>query len=68
MYGTENDCRPCACPLVESSNNFSPICELRDSFIDFNEVTNDGIFGMNATSDYVCTQCPEGYIGDRCER
>lgn len=68
MYGTESDCRRCACPLAESSNNFSPVCELRESFIDFNEVANDGMFETNATSDYICTQCPEGHVGERCER
>jgi hypothetical protein len=52
--GTPLDCQQCACPLVESSNNFSPNCELR---------LPDG-----STTDYICTDCPQGYDGDHCER
>ncbi|XP_055595374.1 laminin subunit alpha-1 [Uranotaenia lowii] len=55
MLGLEDDCKKCACPLEESSNNFSPSCQL----------TAD--LGMNNSTNYVCTQCPEGYIGDHCE-
>lgn len=25
--GTPNDCRKCACPLIDAKNNFSPLCE-----------------------------------------
>ncbi|KAF7990369.1 hypothetical protein HCN44_000174 [Aphidius gifuensis] len=49
--GSSSDCKPCACPLIESSNQFSPSCQLDDS-------SND---------NYVCTQCLEGYTGDHCE-
>ena len=52
--GTANDCKQCACPLFEPSNNFSPSCQLEDP-TDINSV-------------YICTQCPTGYTGDRCER
>jgi laminin alpha 1/2 len=52
--GTPLDCQRCACPLVESSNNFSPNCELR--------------LPDSSTTDYICTDCPQGYDGDHCER
>lgn len=68
MYGTADDCRPCACPLLESSNNFSPECELRETFIGINDVNGDNEFEVNTTSDFVCTQCPEGFVGEHCER
>ncbi|XP_045515231.1 laminin subunit alpha-1 isoform X2 [Pieris brassicae] len=44
-------CKPCACPLYEASNNFSPNCALAGP---------DG-------DEFVCTQCPDGYTGDHCE-
>ncbi|GBP92566.1 Laminin subunit alpha-1 [Eumeta japonica] len=52
-YGnpTVGPCRPCACPLLLPSNNFSPNCALAAAEGD----------------DYVCTQCPQGYTGDHCE-
>ena len=31
LVGTPNDCLRCACPLAESSNNFSPNCQLKSS-------------------------------------
>lgn len=52
--GTPSDCQRCACPLVEASNNFSPHCELKSP--DENVI------------DYICTDCPQGYDGDHCER
>lgn len=50
--GQADDCKPCACPLLEESNNFSPSC----------------VASQAATGGYVCTQCPRGYTGDRCDR
>ncbi|KAF9423453.1 hypothetical protein HW555_001262 [Spodoptera exigua] len=52
-YGNpvQGACKPCACPLYEASNNFSPNCALASAEGD----------------EYVCTQCPDGYIGDHCE-
>ncbi|XP_075991835.1 wing blister isoform X2 [Anticarsia gemmatalis] len=52
-YGNpvQGACKPCACPLYESSNNFSPNCALASSEGD----------------EFVCTQCPDGYTGDHCE-
>ncbi|KAF8792889.1 Laminin subunit alpha-1 like protein [Argiope bruennichi] len=52
--GTSEDCQPCACPLLNPENNFSPVC--RDI------VTTD------AVTDYVCTACAVGYTGSKCER
>ncbi|CAG9121783.1 unnamed protein product [Plutella xylostella] len=53
-YGNplKGGCKPCACPLYEASNNFSPLCALASPDDD---------------DDFVCTQCPDGYTGDRCE-
>nr|XP_049708408.1 laminin subunit alpha-1 [Helicoverpa armigera] len=52
-YGNpvQGACKPCACPLFEASNNFSPNCALASAHGD----------------EYVCTQCPDGYTGDHCE-
>ncbi|XP_039764528.1 laminin subunit alpha-1 [Pararge aegeria] len=52
-YGNpvQGACKPCACPLYEASNNFSPNCALASAEGD----------------EFVCTQCPDGYTGDRCE-
>ncbi|KDR22194.1 Laminin subunit alpha-1, partial [Zootermopsis nevadensis] len=52
--GTPSDCQQCACPLVEASNNFSPNCELK--------------LPDRGTTDHICTDCPQGYDGDHCER
>ncbi|XP_011501171.1 PREDICTED: laminin subunit alpha-1 [Ceratosolen solmsi marchali] len=51
--GTPGDCLKCACPLDISSNNFSPNCQIDNSY--------------NLQNNYVCTQCPSGYTGDHCE-
>ena len=51
--GRPDDCKRCACPLESPSNNFSPNCQSRG--------------GSSDPSEYVCTQCPEGYTGDHCE-
>lgn len=56
LLGTRNDCKPCACPLLDEENNFSPSCQL-DTF----NLNRDDEHG------YVCTQCPKGYTGDHCE-
>lgn len=55
LKGTPEDCKKCACPLLEDSNNFSPSCQL-----DVLDLENEG-------DNYVCTQCPLGYTGDHCE-
>lgn len=52
--GTPDDCKPCACPLENPENNFSPSCT--------------AIQTATGDSDYICDQCPEGYDGNKCER
>ncbi|XP_055952530.1 laminin subunit alpha-1-like isoform X1 [Argiope bruennichi] len=52
--GTPDDCKPCACPLENPENNFSPTCY--------------AIQTSTGDSDYICNQCPEGYEGNKCER
>nr|XP_023028946.1 laminin subunit alpha-2-like [Leptinotarsa decemlineata] len=54
--GTPEDCKKCACPLLNDENNFSPSCQL-DYFTE----------ELDAEGTYVCTQCPKGYTGDHCE-
>lgn len=46
-------CHRCACPLLDPENNFSPTCSATTT--------------SSAVSDYVCTACPIGYMGDKCE-
>lgn len=55
LAGTPEDCKQCACPLLDEENNFSPSCQL-------------DLFNIrNGEQGYVCTQCPKGYTGDHCE-
>lgn len=68
IYGTDDDCKKCACPLTIDGNNFSPNCQLKEFTFDMNEIPMDLWHLGNRTVDYVCTQCPEGYAGDHCER
>nr|XP_029715798.1 laminin subunit alpha-1-like [Aedes albopictus] len=55
LLGKADDCKKCACPLEVESNNFSPSCLLKAGT------------ELSKISEYICTQCPEGYIGDHCE-
>ncbi|KAI8787320.1 laminin subunit alpha-1 [Biomphalaria glabrata] len=52
-YGTPEDCKPCACPLVNGNNFFAERCEARPTTVD--------------RSAYVCLNCRPGYTGARCE-
>ncbi|XP_015910992.1 laminin subunit alpha-1 isoform X2 [Parasteatoda tepidariorum] len=52
--GTPDDCKPCACPLENPENNFSPSCT--------------AITAPSGDSDYICDRCAEGYEGNKCER
>ncbi|XP_051880562.1 laminin subunit alpha-2 [Pristis pectinata] len=51
VRGSPNDCRPCACPLQISSNNFSPTCIME---------------GYNAYRCDACQEGYEGQYCDRC--
>ncbi|ALC39642.1 wb, partial [Drosophila busckii] len=63
LQGTPTDCKRCACPLPEESNNFSPSCQLKSyNYMDLNPQ-----FELIEHAEYVCTQCPEGYTGDHCQ-
>ncbi|XP_070556677.1 laminin subunit alpha-2-like [Ptychodera flava] len=56
--GTPDDCQPCACPLVTSSNNFSPTCVLE---------SDGGHRCTDCESGYIgryCDTCEEGYFGN----
>ncbi|XP_013397032.1 laminin subunit alpha-2 isoform X2 [Lingula anatina] len=50
--GTPNDCRPCACPLAISTNNFASNCMAAPP---------------GSQEEYFCVSCPDGYIGNHCE-
>lgn len=65
MYGTINDCMRCACPLTENSNNFSPSCQLKELSLDMNLIVDH--WQLNSSAEFVCTQCPEGFVGDHCD-
>lgn len=66
IIGTESDCVPCACPLLQGTNNFSPSCQLKS--ITLHSSHNVNIANqLNGSNEYVCTQCLEGHIGDHCE-
>ncbi|XP_053394147.1 laminin subunit alpha-2-like isoform X2 [Mercenaria mercenaria] len=52
--GTPDDCKPCACPLIEPSNNFATTCVLNPKF--------------NDPDAFMCLDCAPGYTGERCER
>lgn len=57
--GTADDCKRCACPMIEESNNFSPTCELKKPL--------DDEVWLTAKSDFVCTNCSFGHAGEHCE-
>lgn len=57
LAGTENDCKKCGCPLIEDSNNFSPTCQAKGFSLDT----------PANSSEYICTNCVEGHIGEHCE-
>lgn len=52
--GEEGDCKPCACPLLEPTNQFSASCQL--------------IPQVGNYDNYKCDKCAVGYTGNRCER
>uniref|UniRef100_A0A336KY12 CSON000012 protein n=1 Tax=Culicoides sonorensis TaxID=179676 RepID=A0A336KY12_CULSO len=67
LEGTPNDCQKCACPLSDSSNNFSPTCRIKDVALDENHLEKNWPLRSPSKYDYICTACPIGYHGDHCE-
>ncbi|XP_036405402.1 laminin subunit alpha-2 isoform X1 [Megalops cyprinoides] len=67
VRGFPQDCRPCACPLTNPENNFSPTCVM-EGFKDYRcTACPEGYEGK------YCERCASGYHGDpqapggRCE-
>ncbi|KAJ8270754.1 hypothetical protein GJAV_G00118850 [Gymnothorax javanicus] len=67
VRGFPQDCRPCACPLANPGNNFSPTCVM-EGFNDYRcTACPEGYEGK------YCERCASGYHGDpqasggRCE-
>ncbi|CAA9998731.1 unnamed protein product, partial [Nesidiocoris tenuis] len=54
--GSPNDCRQCACPFIEPSNNFSPTC-VADHLGYVCTACPEGYTGRH------CEQCAPGYFG-----
>ncbi|XP_054153012.1 laminin subunit alpha-2-like [Oppia nitens] len=57
--GFEDDCKPCGCPLLISSNNFSPTCHY--------EPNSRYGYICNCPIGYIgdqCERCIEGYYGN----
>lgn len=51
--GDPDACKPCGCPLMIATNNFSPRCTAGKT--------------PGLPDDYVCIDCPVGYFGAKCE-
>ncbi|XP_077077232.1 laminin subunit alpha-2 isoform X12 [Siphateles boraxobius] len=67
VRGFPDDCKPCACPLLNPENNFSPACE-REGYNGYRcTACADGYEGKH------CERCAPGFHGDpsvlggRCE-
>uniref|UniRef100_A0A4W3J388 Laminin A chain n=1 Tax=Callorhinchus milii TaxID=7868 RepID=A0A4W3J388_CALMI len=56
--GTPEDCKPCACPLLISSNNFSPTCHLNKGGEVICDQCRQGYAGPR------CDRCADGYYGN----
>ena len=55
--GNRDACQPCACPLVDAANNFSPTCAQQ----------GDGYVCLNCSEGHTgphCEQCAPGYYGN----
>ncbi|XP_038582234.1 laminin subunit alpha-2 isoform X4 [Micropterus salmoides] len=67
VRGFQDDCKPCACPLTNLENNFSPTC-VAEGFDDYRcTACPEGYEGKH------CERCATGYhgnpqmLGSRCE-
>ncbi|XP_061125977.1 laminin subunit alpha-2 isoform X2 [Syngnathus typhle] len=67
VRGSRDDCKPCACPLTTTGNNFSPFC-VTEGYDDYRcTACPEGYEGKH------CERCSSGYYGNpqipggRCE-
>ncbi|XP_006029235.2 laminin subunit alpha-2 [Alligator sinensis] len=58
VQGSPDDCQPCACPLIISSNNFSPSCIVEGHYDYRCTACPHGYEGQ------YCERCSSGYAGD----
>ncbi|XP_043530958.1 laminin subunit alpha-2 [Chiloscyllium plagiosum] len=58
VRGSPNDCRPCACPLQISGNNFSPTCVIEGHNAYRCNACKEGYEGLH------CERCAPGYYGN----
>ncbi|XP_071964129.1 laminin subunit alpha-1-like [Antedon mediterranea] len=58
LIGKADDCKRCACPLLESKNNFSPTCEIDVNYGYICTQCEEGYEGRR------CDRCANGYFGD----
>ncbi|KRZ89656.1 Laminin subunit alpha-2 [Trichinella sp. T8] len=57
LQGGDSACKPCACPLLNPENNFSPTC-----------ISAEYGLAHSYSADYICTDCQLGYTGIKCEQ
>uniref|UniRef100_A0A672NID3 Laminin, alpha 2 n=1 Tax=Sinocyclocheilus grahami TaxID=75366 RepID=A0A672NID3_SINGR len=60
VRGFTDDCKPCACPLLNPENKYNKYVTHTHTHTHFS--CTEGF------SDHRCTSCPEGYEGKHCER
>lgn len=75
VRGFSDDCKPCACPLLNPENKYgSPKWAVFSPYMFPANLTVSFVFSFSPTcvtegfDDYRCTACPEGYEGKYCER
>ncbi|XP_033105222.1 laminin subunit alpha-2-like [Anneissia japonica] len=58
LIGRVDDCKRCACPLLETSNSFSPTCQVDRNLGYICNQCQEGYEGRR------CERCASGYFGD----